>query len=216
MSDSAPRSAEMPDAEAMLPGKRELVYNWLADLFARELSADMLSHYQGEEGKAFLAIMKEEASLEPLVTHFESLLSQANTLQQLHLDLAGDFSRLFHGVAGRHSAPPYQSAHMGEGSRLYQAPVSDMNALLRCLEMSLPDDFHEPSDHVSVELSVMARLVALGDEKRQSAFLQSQLASWLPSFSHAVMQGDRHGFYSHAAKALLAWLKEDAASFKTL
>jgi TorA-specific chaperone len=137
------------------------------------------------------------------------MLGGSDDLSSVIMDLAGSFSQLFLGAGGRHCAPPYQSAHQGDNARLFKEPVSEMNAILRQLDMSLPEDFREPSDHLSVQLNVMAHLVTSGTVVDQLDFLEDHLVKWVPVFAKACEVNDRKGFYSVAAASLEAWLEAE-------
>lgn len=189
--------------------KRELIYRWFASLFASELSSQLLEHYCQEDGRAFLAELAKEEALVPVADWIAEMVSEQDGLSDLVMDLAGSFSQLFLGAGGRYSAPPYQSAHQGDNARLFKEPVSEMNAILRQLDMSLPEDFREPADHISVQLNVMAHLVTSGTIADQLDFLEAHLAKWVPAFAKACKVNDRKGFYAIAAAALDAWLSAE-------
>lgn len=195
--------------------KRELIYHWFASLFATELSSQLVENYHQEEGQAFLAELAREEELTPIVNRIAELFGEQGDFSGLVMDLAGSFSQLFLGAGGRSSAPPYQSAYQGENARLFKEPVSEMNAILRMLDMSLPEDFREPSDHLSVQLNVMAHLVTCGTAADQLDFLETHLANWVPDFAKACQANDRKTFYSVAALSLAAWLEEERNQLQT-
>lgn len=194
--------------------KRELIYRWFASLFASELSSQLLEHYCHEDGRAFLAELAKEEALTPVTNWIAEMLSDHEDLSGLVMDLAGSFSQLFLGAGGRYAAPPYQSAHQGDNARLFKEPVSEMNAILRQLDMSLPEDFREPADHLSVQLNVMAQLATSGTVADQLDFLEAHLVKWVPAFAKACQVNDRKGFYAVAAIALDGWLTAEKSQLQ--
>ena len=207
-----PRTGEIHTPQLASQERRQLVYHWLANLFATELTVEIIAHYGSPEGMAFLALIGEQSGLEPLVARLSDLAGGPDEAESTAMTLAGSFARLFLGAGGRCSAPPYQSAYLGKNPRLYQAPVAQMDEILRLLNMSLPSDFREPADHISVQLNVMADLVGRGNVNQQMDFLDRHLVCWLAEFAAACQQHDRIGFYAAAASGLADWLKADQAA----
>ncbi|MCP5371355.1 MAG: molecular chaperone TorD family protein, partial [Hyphomicrobiales bacterium] len=130
---------------------RALAYGWLSALFARELDAEGLAAYAGAEWRPLLDALAGDTSLEPAVAALRAL--PADDPETLALDLAVTYARLFHGVDGPNSVPPYESAYVSPRGTLFQAPVSEVNALIARLDLSLSRAYAEPSDHVAVELA---------------------------------------------------------------
>ena len=192
-----------------------LAYRWLGGLFARELTADTLRAYQLEEGEAFLALLEQgtDPAFGALVTdlrrYLQPELEADETFSGHAMKLSGDFSRLFLGAGGRRSAPPYQSAYSGETTRLYGEPVAQMGAVLRSLTMALPEDFPEPTDHISVQFDVMAALLERRPVAEQLDFISNHLDCWLPAFADRCTSFDTYGFYALAARAATALVQAD-------
>ena len=211
---SGARPAVGPDAPSepdLSDETRAAVYQWLAGLFARELTAEGLAAYRGVAGAAMLGALDEHPSLAPLVERLRGLAGEAAADSVRAADLAGAFSRLFLGVGGRRSAPPYESAYSGAEGRLFQEPVARMIATIRDLDLHVAKDFPEPPDHLSVQLSVMAELVRRGDVERQRRFLESRLLPWIGAFRDACAAFGGGGFYATAAESLVGFAREDAA-----
>ncbi|SNY93258.1 TorA specific chaperone [Cohaesibacter sp. ES.047] len=187
--------------------RRAVIYRWLGSLFARELSPDMLAAYDTEEGQAFLDLLMETD--ETLFAELRRFVDPNEASAQAIDALGGDFSRLFLGAGGRHSAPPYQSAYEGEHGRLYGDATGRMTVVLRDLGMQLPDDFPEPADHISIQLDVMALLAQTASQEQQIAFIDTHLIPWLPAFAERCKAFDHNGFYAAASAALVAMIEID-------
>ncbi|CAH2603150.1 Molecular chaperone TorD family protein [Rhodovastum atsumiense] len=119
--------------------------------------------------------------------------------------LARCHARLFDGVAGRNTIPPYESAWTGEGGRLFQAPTEEMAAVLRRLDLAVSAECGEPPDHLGIELFALAAALRQGDAG-MAADLQRRLATWVPAFAGQVQAADPDGFHAAACTLLAAFL----------
>lgn len=122
--------------------------------------------------------------------------------------LERQFGLLFLGIGGPLTLAPYESAWRGDG-RLFQAPVAEMDRLLADLDLHV-GLAGEPSDHVAVEVGLLAHLVAADHAARPE--LATRLADWLPAFRDALVVQDASGFYTGAATALLAAVSREQAA----
>ncbi len=217
-----PEESDLPaPAESDLSdGERAIVYQWLAGLFAREMSLETLSAYRAAEGVALLKQFGAMAALAPLVEQFQGLVASGQRVSAGDADLAGAYARLFLGVGGRRSAPPYESAYTSERGLLFQEASAESQDLLDELGLHVDESFPEPADHIAVQLSVMAELArraeaAAGEpartlwRARQRAFLEQRLLSWIEPFYESCDAADRSGFYATAARSLVDFLKAD-------
>ncbi|WP_321504461.1 molecular chaperone TorD family protein [Breoghania sp.] len=122
------------------------------------------------------------------------------------------FCKLFMGLGGPRSAPPYESAYTGDG-RLFQEPAREMEKLLQKQGLAASEDFPEAADHLALELSLMEetlRLAGLTEDRDDIALvrdLHTRLMGWVPNFAGACVAHDPSGFYARAAQLLLAFLK---------
>lgn len=138
--------------------------------------------------------------------------------------LGAAHARLFYGVGGYETASPYRSVYSSERGLLCQQATAEMELVLRQHRLRLEDKVCEPSDHLSIQLEVMAQLAlryveaaqhsrgALSSlQSEQADFLNTQLLSWLPAFSRRVVEVDDLGFHAGLACALQAVLEQDHA-----
>ena len=198
--------------------ERANVYQWFAGLFAHELSAEALSIYKSADGELLLDGLATYPWLAPVVDHLKAMIAHSDALEPLALDLAGDFARLFLGVAGRHSAPPYESAYNSATGLLFQEPTDHMRSLLADLDLHVDEAFPEPPDHLSIQLLAFATMIQranltgcakYADRKAQRAFLEQRLLSWLVDFRDACANSHRSGFYAVAADSLVSFVAAD-------
>lgn len=196
--------------------ERAGVYRWLSGLFAQEQTVDTLRHYRSGDGRALLEALRGIAPLAPAAATVQLRVADVSDadLPGRARDLAGAFARLFLGVGGRQSAPPYQSFYTSSHGRLMQEPAAMMQAELRRRDTRLAEDFPEPPDHISVQLSVLAELVETASAAVQAEFLDARLLGWIGAFRDRCVEGDSTGFYAAAARSLVDFTHEDAAALR--
>jgi len=190
--------------------ERAAVYRWRAGVFGREPPAGVMASYAGPEGQALLAHLGEIRPISAVAAALAELAGDPDRAARAR-DLAGAFAWLFHGVAGRRSAPPFASVYMSARGLIQQEAAAQAADDLARLDARLAADFAEPPDHVAVQLSVMAELVERGERRTQAAILDRRLLPWVPEFRDACVAGDRHGFYAGAARGMVAFLENDRA-----
>ncbi len=191
---------------------RALIYRLFSDLFARELTVEMISGLSELEDERALP-WTTVPQLKPIFEHIRDMAAQPAEASK---DLAGVFSYLFLGVGGPNSAPPYESAYVSERGILYQEPVTAMEQTLAALNLHVIQEFPEPADHVAVELATAAALAASGGTPSQlKDFLENRLNRWLGDFADACARNDRHGFYATVAKSAAELIKTDLDRLRT-
>ena len=97
-----------------------------------------------------------------------------------------------------------------------------MERVLRQHRLRLDDKVNEPSDHLSIQLEVMAQLAMRFSEaaqqgsnklttlqEEQADFLSHQLLTWLPTFVRRVVEVDPLGFHAGLVCVLLGFLQSD-------
>lgn len=135
-------------------------------------------------------------------------LSGEETDRELSARLGKVHAVLFAGLGGPATVSPYESAYSGDG-RLFQAPVSEMADLLRRHGVHVSQAWSEAPDHLAVELTLIARLLAGGHG--DGADLAGRLRRWLPAFAEQCAARDSSGFWSGAAQVLVALLSAGCA-----
>lgn len=109
------------------------------------------------------------------------------------------YGRLFLGIGGPETVSLYESVH--RCGRLFQAPAAEMERLLAAHDLSV-GVAGEAADHLSVELTLLAHLVAEGDP--DASALAARLAGWIVDFRDLCITFDPTGFFAGAATALVA------------
>jgi len=91
-----------------------------------------------------------------------------------------------------------------------------MDHSLKQSNVSIYTRFREPSDHLSIELALLARLIRhhAGDHA-QVALLDDHLLVWTSLFADGCRDADGTGFYAGAAAALTGFLTAHRATLQT-
>jgi TorA-specific chaperone len=200
-------AALAPKTFSQDPGWNASIAEWLAGIFAAPLTADAVVSYRGETGAMLLKSIAEDVGCVAGARHMQSALDIEAPAATLANELAAAFTQLFDGVGGSKTVSLYESAYVSVSGRLFQAPSGDIGKLLRQSDLSANDAFHEPSDHLSIELALLAWLIRHdADRQMQGALLDDHLLVWAPIFADRCRQYDPTGFYAGTAQVLTAFL----------
>lgn len=191
------------------------IADWLAGLFVAPPSADMVVSYREGFGAAFLDALGDEPGCAPAVRMMRAALAVDAPVDAIAREIAIDFTRLFEGLGGSQTVSLYENAHFGIAGHQLHAAASDMNRLLRQFDVSIDAAFREPSDHLSVELALLARLMRHeADDDALAALLDRHLLDWTRSFADRCRDHDRSGFYAGGAQVLTAFLVAQRAALR--
>lgn len=207
--------------ETLVALERAAIYDWLAGIFAREISPQVIETYRSTDGAAFLTQMASHPPLVPLVEQIRLITAGPGNSKSLSGNLSVRFASLFLGAGGRRSAPPYESVYCSDSGLLYQKQTAQTQAALSEFGLSVSDLFPEPPDHLSVQLAFMAHLARRAGQassyssseeyKAQKTFLTTRLLSWVEKFLDDCIKADPDGFYAVAAVSMVTFLQDDAA-----
>jgi TorA specific chaperone len=191
------------------------IAEWLAGLFVAPPSAETVVSYRQGFGVAFLDALADEPGCAAAVRLMRAALSVDEPVDAIARAIAIDFTRLFEGVGGWQTVSPYENAHAGTADHQLHVAANDMNRLLRQFDVSIDAMFREPSDHLSVELALLAWLMRHGaDDDAQAALLDRHLLVWTTGFADRCGDHDRSGFYAGGAQVLTAFLTAQRAALR--
>jgi TorA maturation chaperone TorD len=191
-----------------LPEKKILELNWEPDVeiltFPQEGSEEVLRQIQ--KG---LNLVKSYQSKKNL------------TDDEILTNLSKDWTRLFRGVVRDGILPPYESLYRTE--RRQKKSAQEINRLFSKMGVQIPEEWHQPSDYIGVELDFMRFLCGketrLRDDGERSAlreaveteksFLEDHIALWIPIFCKRMLEEAREEYYRGIAHLTLGLVEFD-------
>lgn len=193
-------------SEPLRPDDPAWIFEWLAALFAAPPSPEAVAaHRRGPTSDRMVRLAADPALAAGIAAMRVDLVRPIDDAA-LTAEFGRTYGRLFEGIGGPGTVAPYESAHRC-GGRLFQAPTSEMEALLAAHDLSVSAATAEPADHLAIELALMARFVATDDPAR--AAMSGRLAGWIPAFAAAVIAADVSPFWAGAARILRAVVERE-------
>jgi TorA maturation chaperone TorD len=214
---------------------REGLYSFLARSFKFEVDNEFLTMVAAVQPVLErLAFAQGGTELKKASELLSTVSSKAAVLEgkerkQLLSSLAIEFAALFINPGqqvGRKRIMPWESAYFTSPPRMYGPPYHEVVEAFRLVGFEKPNEYHEPEDHISLELEFMAHLVrlttasidsrkpefALGYLKLQKEFLTEHLLRWVGKFSQELMQNSEKrevDFYYALGMMLESYIKLD-------
>lgn len=181
---------------------------WLAGLFLAPPTADTVTSYRHGLGAMLLEELEQQPGCHDGAGRMEAALTNPGTPVMLARQFGTAFMHLFEGAGGPGTVSPFESAHLGPRGRLFQAPATDMDRLLARADLRPASGPSEPSDHLSMELALMAHMLRVqAGRQAVASLLDRRLLNWVPGFAQAVQAADHTGFYAGAASLLVGFLR---------
>ena len=206
---------------------RDMVYGLFSRIFSEELDKNALEAVQN-----LLKILDGATDLTQFYRHehfregqkglkgfFEENSGEKN--ETMITDLAKAYASLFLGV-GQQTIGLCESVYKSDQGLLFQSAHFEVQEAYQKIGMAKSDEFHEPADHIAVELIYMAQLCRLIEEsivkvngqaahylELQKAFCTRHLLSWVPDFTQKVIEGARSPFYIAMAHLLNGFIQDD-------
>lgn len=185
--------------------ERQFIYSWICSLLSKELTQEQLAHYQRGDFDSLFAFLNELGFAEQT----EQLIATLRPVEFQQLELAADFAHTFL-LEGNISAIPYMSAYL-QGEELGMA-LNLVDLWMTHYQLGVNRDQNEPSDHVSVLLAILIRLIGEQPFHVQQDFAQKVLLNWLPEFVRkANNTSSKTRFYAMLCNLFLAFMTEDFA-----
>ena len=135
-------------------------------------------------------------------------------------DLQVEYARLFIGP-NELIAPPFGSVYLEHGKRVMGDSTLAVSRIYAEEGLVLDEDVKQPPDHIAIELEFVHYLItreiqALNEEdeasatehlKKQSGFLEKNLAAWVPEFTKSIREGTENRYYRALAECLEAFIE---------
>jgi len=205
----------LSSAYIQLPGKTILELKW-------EPAVELLRYPQKESEEAFTEIRNGLN----LVKSYGSKKSRND--EETLKNISKDWTRLFRGVARHGILPPYESLYRPE--RLQKKPAQEINRLFSGMGIQVPEEWHQPSDYIGVELDFMrflcAKEIQLRDDgepnalreavEAESSLLEEHLALWVPICCKKMFQQAHEDYYRGVARLTAGLVGYDGTYVKTM
>jgi len=141
--------------------------------------------------------------------------------EEILTNLAKDWTRLFRGVVRDGILPPYESLYRPK--RLRKKPAQEVNRLFSKMGIQVPEEWHQPSDYIGVELDFMRFLCEKESRLRNDgepnalqeavemgkSFLEDHIALWVPIFCKRMLEEAREDYYLGIAHLTLGFVEFD-------
>ncbi|GFO97388.1 anaerobic dehydrogenase-like protein [groundwater metagenome] len=179
-------------------------YAFLSRMFVEEPPFEMAEDIAG--GKFLFpqtsSYNKDFAEGLSLLTNFARTDKDAS---DIHEKLCREFTRLFVGPVP--ALFPYESRYI-DGSMMARSLLK-VKEEYRKAELKRAQGYHEPEDHIAMELGFMSNLCMNGAReslKMQSDFLKDHLSKWAPAFCDELCEKSSNDFYRGIGKITKGFL----------
>lgn len=204
-----------------LARSRAALYRWFAQAFFAPPDEEMVKSLRNGAMADLLKSLETIPSANAGVNAMQWALADGD-VQKAAAALGAAYVRLFDGVGGPESVPPYRSVYENEEGLLCGQATAEMDRTLRQHRMRLSESVHEPSDHLAIQLEAMSQLALRVAEEaeaqhrsllpllaEQRDFLDTHLRSWVGRFAERLAAIDTSGYYAGLASVLEAFLEQD-------
>jgi len=182
------------------------VLEWIAGLLVAPPTGNQIARLRSPEGCAVLGATAVEWSSHTAMLQIRRALDPCKPADTVAADLSVSYTRLFEGVCGIPAVSLYESTYAVAACeapappRLYGRAAGEMDALLRQFRMGLGAT-REASDHISIELALLAALLRKGHIGGEG-LMRARLAGWMPALIDGCIALDPDGFYGGLARLL--------------
>ena len=211
------KSAEIKD-RAEQAQQRSNIYGFLARVYRKELTSEMLARIKDSPFKEVLSDLEVKLGDEFFSVPEGELIE----------NLSVEYTRLFLGP-GKHISPHESVHHERDDSdwgALWGASTVDVKKFIESLGLEYKETDRSIPDHISVELEMMQKVIAKEAEewnkkgqkeaqhyvKIEKMFMEDHIMKWVPQFCDKVIAEAELSFYREMAeltKSFLALEKEE-------
>ncbi len=182
-----------------------VVAEWLAQQFLNPMTTGRVQASRSAHGQAALRWIGDFLGRQAAADQICLAVSK-DAVDETVASIQRSHTMFFSGISRQYSVLPYASAWDGTG-HLFGPAVDRMQALLTELDVHLPDDCAEPSDHLAIQLACMAEALRQERDDCVRAVLD-EMQGWVPNFADELVKADSTGFHGNAARFLIALLDE--------
>ena len=184
---------------------RSTIYNILSLCFTypeEKVCSWILEGKWIEEIKEALILLTEGGFEKNLQTMRDSLKGER---EDISLELAREYTRLFINAFPHVVAPPYGSVYMEKDGLVFGKFTSAVLGFYHETGFTLKEDLHDLPDHIAHELEFMGILTGqeagtsrsekVKLEETQMDFFSRFILPWVPSFCQKLLEQSRSSFY---------------------
>jgi TorA maturation chaperone TorD len=186
--------------------QRSNIYGFLARVFRKELSTDMLARIKDSGFRDVLSSLEVQLGDEFFSAPEEELIE----------NLAVEYTRLFLGP-GRHISP-HESIHYerddGDWGRHWGASTVEVKKFVESLGLKYKESDTSIPDHISVELELMQKVIEKEKQawstngskdvlhylKIEKMFMEDHIMKWIPQFCDKVIAEAEFSYYREMAE----------------
>ena len=191
-----------------LPEAKTLELRW-------KPASELLKYPQEGSQKAFHQVQEGLNLVKPYG------LKKGRTDEEILRNLSKDWTHVFRGVVRDGILPPYESLYRPK--RLQKKPAQEINRLFSKMGIQVPEEWHQPSDYIGVELDFM-RFVCEKESRLRNdgepnalreavetgkSFLEDHIALWVPIFCKRMLEEAREDYYLGIAHLTLGFVEFD-------
>ncbi|HSH47715.1 MAG TPA: molecular chaperone TorD family protein [Halomonas sp.] len=178
---------------------------WLSGLFIAPLSPQQVAEAGAAPSKNALRRIGAQLGAPTTAEKLCGVL-EGKEPESLTVQLQRRYTALFEGIFRHRAVLPYESVWRDESATLDGDSVTEMNAVLRELDVHISSDCCEPANHLAIELAALAAALGAG-QTSVAVDLVKRLDGWAPAFASALKRQDPEGFYAAAGELLLALIR---------
>jgi TorA maturation chaperone TorD len=201
--------------------QRSSIYGFLARIFRKELTLDMLAEIKAPDFKKVLSDMKVKLG--------DDFFSEPEA--KLIEDYAEEYTWLFLGP-GKHLSP-HESVNYerddGDWGKFWGASTVEVKKFIESLGLHYKESDKSIPDHISVELELMQKVIekerqawaennekdALHYLKIEKLFMDDHIIKWIPDFCDKVTADARMSFYGEMAKLTKSFIELEEKKINT-
>jgi TorA maturation chaperone TorD len=143
--------------------------------------------------------------------------------EETPVNLSKDWTRLVRGVDIKGPLPPYESLY--RTGRLQEKPAQEIYRLFSKMGIRVPEEWHQPSDYIGVELDFMHLLCEKERRAREKmemdalrevmeverSFIEDHLGQWVPLFCEKMLEHAHEDYYRGIARLTIGLVEYDRA-----
>jgi anaerobic sulfite reductase subunit A len=206
---------------------RRTIYEFLARTYAKEITIEHLKELSKKKDFFLTTAEQQEVQGTELAEGFTNLAKYLSSIEErdpesVRLELAVDYAGVFLGV-WRTLPHPSESVYVTDKTMVMHETRDNVLKIYRSMGVDKVNTFHEPEDHIAMELQFMAILCdkTIGAFKEdhhadvmkclevQKDFLNDHLGKWVPRMAADVIATARKEFYKAIAKITKGYIEMD-------